>query len=298
MTKLQEFIDRHAISAAAIPALCAVLDARLNGDPLEPRLAASIRELFETLGAGELLDNVAEQEAGAALGMLRAMYLVDGKLLFAATRTGTWSHDEAHVLQAFGEAARAPAHALTQFIVPACAGLAERLRTRDGTLLDVGVGVAGTAIAVARMWPELRIVGLDTWQPALRLARANVDNAGLNDRIELREQGVEALTDRDAFDLAWFALQFIPERFVRPGLERVRRALRPGGWIVSGAAPEQGSSPQFLALLRLRYTQWGGPVWNGAQLEEAFRTAGFVDVRALPRAPEAPVTFVIGRVPT
>jgi hypothetical protein len=35
------------------------------------------------------------------------------------------------------------------------------------------VGVAGTAIALAQYWPQLAIVGIDVWQPALALARQN-----------------------------------------------------------------------------------------------------------------------------
>jgi predicted O-methyltransferase YrrM len=68
-------------------------------------------------------------------------------------------------------------------------GLAERLRSAGAALLDVEWGVARSAIALAQMWPELRIVGIDPWEPSLRLARENVDQADLGGRIELRQQG-------------------------------------------------------------------------------------------------------------
>ena len=79
--------------------------------------------------------------------------------------------------------------------------------------------------------PNLRIVGIDVFKPSLRLARENVEKAGLLDRIELREQGAEALEDDEAFDLAWMPTVFMPERVIPEATERTHRALRPAaGW--------------------------------------------------------------------
>ena len=108
------------------------------------------------------------------------------------------------------------------------------------------------------------------------------------------EQGVEQLTDKDAFDYVWFANNFIPERFARRGLERALEALRPGGWIGIGANNDD-APPPVAALFRLRETQWGGPVWSPADAEDALRKAGFVDVRAVPPKPGALAIFVVGR---
>jgi cyclopropane fatty-acyl-phospholipid synthase-like methyltransferase len=186
------------------------------------------------------------------------------------------------------------AQTVTREIVPACDGLADRFRAKDATMLDVGVGVAGTAIAIAQMWPELSIVGIDPWQPSLRLARENVDRAGLDGRIELREQGVETLEDQAAYDYVYFANAFIPERFTLPGFKRALSALRPGGWISTGAIND-AAPPPVAALFRLRETQWGGPVWSAADAAKVLRDTGFVDVRALPNPPEAFVRWVVGR---
>ena len=118
------------------------------------------------------------------------------------------------VLQAAGDISAGFAQGLTRNVAPALEGLSERLARPGATFLDVGVGVASLAIAMARLCPELRIVGVDPWQPSLRLARENVDRAGLGDRIELREQGGETLEDEAAFDLAWLATAFMPERLI------------------------------------------------------------------------------------
>ncbi len=54
------------------------------------------------------------------------------------------------------------------------------------SFLDVGTGVGQLAVAAAGLWPRATIVGIDVWQPSLERARANVAQAGLGERIELR----------------------------------------------------------------------------------------------------------------
>src|SRR6185503_6873817 len=138
---------------------------------------------------------------------------------------------------------------------------------------------------------------IDVWQPSLRLARENVERAGLTDRIEIREQGVEALDDTNAYDAVYFAVHFIPERFARPGLRRAHAALRSGGWIVTGATPFEDMPPPVAALSRLRETQWGSPLWTVSETEQELRDAGFVDVRRVPPQPGPPVVWIAARKP-
>ena len=229
-------------------------------------------------------------------GIVRAMYLLDAKILFPHTRANMWSHVEPEILQSVGDAARVHAIEVTQVLVPACEGLSERLAAPTAAMLDVGVGVAGSAIAMLQMWPKLRIVGIDPWAPSIALARENVARASLSDRIELREQGAETLEDENAFDLVWFANPFIPERAIRAGLARCRKALRPGGYIfVSGN--NDGAPPAVAALFRLRTAQWGGPVWSTADAEAALRDEGYVGVRSLPTKPGALAALVVGQAP-
>ena len=111
------------------------------------------------------------------------------------------------------------------------------------SLLDVGTGVGWLAIAAANLWPSATVVGVDVWQPALERARTNVKEAGLDDRITLRNQDVTALDDVDAYDCAWVPTFFIPEDALPAGLERIARSVRPGGWIVLGRFEPPPSPP-------------------------------------------------------
>jgi predicted O-methyltransferase YrrM len=294
---LQEFLERHMASATAVASLAAALDARINGAPLDPGLADGIGDLLSSLGGGQVLDEVRPEEAAPLLGMIRALYMIDAKLLFPDTRTSTWNHAEPALLQAIGDGARGHAVGITRGVIPACAGLAERFRGSDARFLDIGVGVAGTAIAMAQMWPELSIVGIDPWQPSLKLARRNVEQAGLAQRIELREQRAEALEDRDVYDLAWLAVPFMPRQVIGPACQRTLQALRPGGWIIAAVVNPAAPSPMEAALRRLRMAQFGGGHWETESLRQLLVEAGYVDAQVLPAPPAAPAVMVVGRRP-
>jgi SAM-dependent methyltransferase len=294
---VQQFIFRQSLATGSLTALAAILDAKATGTPIDPALAGVAQALLDQVGAGAFADGLTQQESSMCASMIRALYMMDAKLLSAATRARTWSHPEPEILLAIGDAARMHAHSFTRGIVPTCPGLADRLSATSARMLDVGVGVAGTAIALAQMWPGLHLVGIDVWQPSLRLARENVDRAGLAERIEIREQSVDALDDKSAYDAAYFPVHFIPERFARPGAARLLAALRPGGWIVTGATPFEDMPPPVAALHRLRETQWGSPLWTASETEQVLRDAGFVDIHRIPPQPGPPVTWIVGRKP-
>ena len=88
-------------------------------------------------------------------------------------------------------------------MIPRIDGLAARLECPTASFLDVDVGVAALSITMARLWPALRVVGIDLWEPALALARQYVADADLGDRIELRQQAVEELADTVCWLKEW-----------------------------------------------------------------------------------------------
>lgn len=291
---LREFIDRHSASASALAGVAAVLDSRTSGVPLDPVVSARIHELLSALGAGDVLDDVPAEAAAVLPHLVRALLSIDGKLLRASGATRAWDYSSPEVLMAVGGFSREHARTLTRDVVPQLAGLPERLHARGGAFLDVGTGVGGLAIAMAQMWPELKIVGIDPWQPSLRLARESVDGANLAARIELREQGGESLDDRTAYDFAWVAHPFIPER-VLPGIyARVLPALRPGGWMVIGGSGHAALPPLPRAAMGLKMALFGGAEWNADQAMTQLREAGYAEVHRV-RAPEPLLDFVAGR---
>ncbi|WP_106208574.1 methyltransferase domain-containing protein [Kineococcus rhizosphaerae] len=63
--------------------------------------------------------------------------------------------------------------------------LADRF-ARAGTVADIGCGAGWSSIAIARAWPATTVVGLDVDAPSVDSARADVHEAGLDDRVQIR----------------------------------------------------------------------------------------------------------------
>lgn len=71
--------------------------------------------------------------------------------------------------------------------------LGGRLAAPGARFLDIGTGAGWFAIAMARSHPNLTVVGIDIFAPALDLGHANVQEQGLADRVELRLQDATEL---------------------------------------------------------------------------------------------------------
>ena len=291
---LRDYVNHHLASTTVLAALGVVLDAQVTARPLQPALQARIDDVLETIGLAGLAKGASEADFKSLLAEIRFNMLLDAKFLLDPTSCLAWAHSDPEILQAGGEVSAGFAGALTNRIVPGLEGLAQRLGSSDGSFLDVGVGVAGLSIAMMRLWPGLRVIGIDPWSPALTLAQENVRRAGLTDRIELRPQSVGDLSEIEAFDLAWLPSAFIPSKLISMACENIFRALRPGGWLLFAMA-HSSVDPVTASLVRLRTALWGGCPMAPAEVEILLSRTGLVDVRALPSPPGAIVALVAGR---
>ena len=160
-------------------------------------------------------------------------------------------------------------------------------------MLDVGVGVGAMAAAYCDAFPSLRVVGLDVFPRALELARRTIGEAGMAERIELRNQDVATLDDQDIFCLAWLPAPFVPRAAIETGLPRMVRATVPGGWLMVGHGKfgERGLSD---ALTRLQTVAFGGTALNGDEAQDLLRDVGLEQVVSIPTPPGAP-GITIGR---
>jgi SAM-dependent methyltransferase len=292
---LRQIVAPLTNSALALGALGAALDARTSGVPLDPRVRAHVDGVLDALGAREVVASLSPAELAPVLAMTRAMLTQAANLTSPTRRAVSWSSTDPEFLQAVGVGSVGHVHALKGMVLPSLAGAAERLEVEGGAFLDLGTGVGMVAIEVVRLWPKARVVGLDVWAPSLALARENVRRAGLGERIELREQGGQDLPDEAAFDIAWVAQPFIPGELMGRILERVHRALRPGGWVVTGTANTSSPDPLSASIGRLLTGTWGGGVVSNVEVEAMLTGAGFAEVRTMPAPPTAPAVFIVGR---
>ena len=206
-----------------------------------------------------------------------------------------WPSQDDRALVARGRASGQVAEPFKAFVLPMMDGLETLLGDPAAAMLDVGVGVGGLAVAFCRVFPRLRVVGLDVFPRALELARRTVHEAGLADRVELRLQDVAELEDQDAYCLAWVPAPFIPRPALDAGLSRVARALVPGGWVAVGHG-KLGASGLQDALTRFRAVAFGGAAIDDGAAQEMLRRAGLERVATLP-TPEGAPGLTVGRRP-
>ena len=280
--------------------------AEIGGMPVE--IAARVLDLLVALGfarrsggtyvcVDDLLPMLTDERIGQLLAELRTTSQQSSDLVDRAKRrtlAAGWLHTDSAILQAQGAAGRAGARAMAEQGLPLLPGLSERLSAPSASFLDVGVGVGTMAIEMCRIYPTLHLVGLEPAAAPRREALANIRAAGYTERIEIRDQPVETLTDVETFDLVYLPQVFLAEdAFVR-GLATVWRALRRGGWLILPAISAAGDDFPA-ALSRLRNTLWGGGARLPEQVVELAMRSGFADVQAHPLG--GTVHTVLGRRP-
>jgi SAM-dependent methyltransferase len=291
---LRDVVAQLSAQASALAVLGAELRARVSGKPLHPAVRAHAEALLREAGAMQALEGTSPAEVAPLLAEIRHFWSLDDAFLSAPERAAGWTYSSDDVLQIAGEATEGFANVLPR-LLPQLDGLAARLDASEATFLDVGTGVARLAIAMARKWPHLRVVGLDVWGPSLALARKNVGEAGLQTRIEVREQPVEELSDERAYDLVWLPAPFIPKRALGRAVERAHRSLRPGGWLLLAAA-RPGDDLRGAAI-GFHVALFGGEPSTQPELEGLLTEKGFTEVRTLPGPPRDFKMVVAGRRP-
>lgn len=100
-------------------------------------------------------------------------------------------------------------------------------------ILDVHCGGGRWLIAMARRFPATTLVGVEFEPDSVARARANVEAAGLADRITIEHGDVAAVGHAAEADLAYFqyALHQLPDP--PAALRSAWGALQPGGWLVA-----------------------------------------------------------------
>jgi SAM-dependent methyltransferase len=225
--------------------------------------------------------------------LMQATAFLDGST--DARPLGGWRHTSPELLQAQGDSSAMFAPAFKMNFVASMGDLATRLERPGARFLDVGVGVASLAIAMCRSWPTLHVVGLDTFDVPLGMARTNVERAGLADRIELRRSAVEDLRDEESFELAWVPSFFVPSSVLAAAVARVFASLRPGGWLLFPIGGFAGNDERARSVFALICELWGGPALTIAEAEPLLKEAGFSTVRVLAGLPSTPPLLVAQR---
>jgi hypothetical protein len=282
-----------------LAALAVALSDDPRRDPEQKRLAQQVLVelglMSETSGGigpaaglAELMSSgPVDIPAVSAANVLQAAGMLSGAAAWAS------QNDEALLAQGRGSAQAAAAFKM--FVLPALEGLGDLFDGESPKMLDVGVGVGAMAVAYCRTFPGLRVVGLDVLPRVLELARRQVDEARLADRIELRQQDVAGLEDDRAYALAWLPAPFVPGPALEAGLPRLAKALVPGGWLMM-AHGKLHDDPLQNALSRFQTTVYGGAALDDDEAQSLLRGVGLEQVLTFP-TPEGAPAITVGRRP-
>jgi SAM-dependent methyltransferase len=287
MTKCQT-LKSSMEALAAIGAELRLRRERHSGDSrVRPLLEEVVRHIDP-----ELLDDLDANQEEAALALIQTSFRQAIDLLENPAHAPGWNYEDPVVLESQGQLSRLIVRGI-DLLATQRPDFSATLR-QPGAFLDVGTGVGWLAIEAAHSWPALRVVGIDSWKPALTLAYKNLSQSGVAERVELRPQRLEHLDDEKTFTLAWLPAAFIPREIVATALERIYRALAPGGWLIFGL---NSHPPSALgkALTNLRTVRWGGHPWTTKEVEERLDAFGFERVEAF--SPSPSIVLVLGQRP-
>jgi SAM-dependent methyltransferase len=207
-----------------------------------------------------------------------------------------WHYSDPDILNAQGIGSGGVMETICRDVVPTLDRLTERLSAPGAEFLDVGAGVGGICIALARVWPNLRVVGLEPAAAPLKEAERNIGASAFAERIELRPIRLDELADEDRFDAAWLPQVFLPLEVLVRSIEPFYRSIRPGGWAIVFALSAEGDE-LGPAVSRFRNVLWGGQPHQPAAIAELMAKTGFEDLRREAAGPIPGASLIIGRKP-
>jgi SAM-dependent methyltransferase len=283
--------QRLSVSVETLAALGAQLRLQQEGVDGDPRVRALLNEIARAVDP-QLLEDIDAHQRAAALALIQTIFRQALDLLENPARAPGWTYTDPDILQSQGQVSRLIVRGIDAMAAQR-PEMSASLR-RPGVFLDIGTGTGWLAIEAARSWPALRVVGVDPWEPALTLARQNLAQSGVAERVELRSQRVEELEETATFTLTWLPGPFIEAEIADQALERVHRALVPGGWLIFGLFPP-ARGPLEEAVVSLRIVRSGGHPWKPREAEEKLQAHGFEQIEVYSPAP--PILFVVGRRP-
>ncbi len=285
-TELQALTGRLITQAEALAGLVARLKLDASSEPGDPAVTAQLDRVLDLIGATDLCANLDERQRTTVIGHATTMLRQAMDLIEDPVRPGGWYYTDPQIIQGQG----ASSMIVAQLIAGAGIG------TDDARILDIGTGVGALAVAFCRAFPCSAVVGIDTWELSLELARQNVAVAGLGSRITLRQTGIEAFEDDEGFDLVWMPVIFLSRAILEDAVRRAVAAMRPGAQIVLGRYA--GSDDPLVGVLGdLRTIRSGGTLLGPGDTRAHLVGAGLVDVREIERTWPAPIGLTAGRRP-
>ena len=194
--------------------------------------------------------------------------------------------------------------ALTQEWLPTMPDVGALLGRPGATALDVGCGVGWSTIALARAFPGLTVVGVDSDEASVMDARRNAADSDVAERVRFEVRASDTPVPASSTDVVFFFEALHDMAHPVAALHTARAALRPGGCVVvldenvldtftpNAPEPERllyASSVLHCLPVGLAEADSAG---TGAMmrpdlLHRYASEAGFTDIQEVPAAPDA-----------
>ena len=132
---------------------------------------------------------------------------------------------------------------------------------QEGNLLDIGSGPAYISIEIAKLLPNVKIIGIDISDTMIEIATKNIEEQGLSERIILRKEDACKMTFNDSsFNFAISSDSLHHWKKPIQVLSEVFRVLKPGSKAFitdfTKDAPKE-KIREVLDLIDFRIMRWG-----------------------------------------
>jgi 2-polyprenyl-3-methyl-5-hydroxy-6-metoxy-1,4-benzoquinol methylase len=219
---------REWLEQQAVIGLAEVAETRVTG-MRGYRLAPGVAEVLASDDALTPMAPLARQLAAAAR-LLPAVA--------AAFRTGEgvpWVEYGADMRESQGDTNRPSfLHSLPGEWLAALPDVRERLMSSDppARIADVGCGAGWSSVGIARGFPQVVVDAYDLDAASVELARRNVAEAGLEDRVRVHHEDIGLVASRETYDLvmAFECVHDLPDPV--GALASMRRLADPDGTVL------------------------------------------------------------------
>ena len=167
-------------------------------------------------------------------------------------------------------------------ILPELPGLGDKL-ANGGAILEVGCGAGNHLLQLAKAFPNARITGVDIDTDSLKVARAKLAKAGVENRVSVFEGDISLATQAGKFDAVVMieVLHEIAPAIRVPIINASANALAPGGYlvIIDETYPTtltEMRQKEFLFPVQTGFEElmWGNVIPTREEQENLLRGAG------------------------
>ena len=168
-------------------------------------------------------------------------------------------------------------------ILPELPGLGDKL-AKGGAVLEIGCGAGNHLLLLANAFPNAHIAGVDIDADSVKVARAKLAKAGMENRVSVFEGDISLATQAGKFDAVVMieVLHEIAPAIRAPIVNASADALAPGGYlvIIDETYPTtltEMRQKEFLFPVQTGFEElmWGNIIPTREAQESLLRNAGF-----------------------